>query len=68
MASGGNPLSEAQFIYHGLKKDKWPHITIQMVQGWLDEPSELDDHVGWEDFLKAFYYYYEWYWDLQNLK
>ncbi len=65
---GGGPLSEAQFIYHGLKKDKWPEINLELVQHWLNNPSELDDHVGWEDFLERFYYYYTWYWDNHRLK
>jgi hypothetical protein len=52
--------TEAEFIYLGLRKDKWPHITVETVQGFLDDPSVLDDDN--EAFLDRFFYYFDWYW------
>ena len=60
------PLTEAQFIACGMTKDKWPHITIETIQSFLDDPSLLDDNLGWEAFLECFYYYFDWYWRDQN--
>jgi hypothetical protein len=55
-------LTEAQFIACGMTKDKWPHVTSERIQSMLDDPSKLDDQVGWEKFTESFYYYFDWYW------
>lgn len=55
--------TQAEFIYYGMTKEKWPEINIPTIQSFLDDPSLLDDNVGWEDFLECFYRYYDWYWE-----
>lgn len=65
---GSGPISEATFIYLGMAKEKWPEINIPTIQSFLDDPSLLDDNVGWEEFLDCFYKYHFWYWREQRLK
>jgi hypothetical protein len=57
----GQRISEATFIYLGMTKDKWPCLTTETIQGFIDEPKWLDDAEN-EDFVECFYKYFEWYW------
>lgn len=53
--------TEAVFIYLGMTKERWPHLTPETIQGFIDEPKWLDDEED-ETFLDSFYRYFEWYW------
>lgn len=53
--------AEAAFIYMGMKKDGWKFLTVETIQGFIDEPVWLDDEED-EAFLSSFYTYYDWYW------
>ena len=57
-----NP-TEAQFICMGMTKDKWPFLTPETIQGYLDDPSQLDDDN--DDFNECFHKYHSWYWENQ---
>lgn len=59
--------TEAQFICYGMLKDKWPEITPQLIQHFLDCPSALDEEDT-PGYLDSFYFYYEWYWANQRRK
>lgn len=55
--------SEAQFIQMGLTKDKYKWITVEMVQGFLDNPYELDDYTAdAPEVTECFFKYFDWYW------
>jgi len=56
-----NDVSEAQFIYMGLTKEKWPQLSVPLIQGFLDDPCSLDREEGNEDFVERFYHYFDWY-------
>ena len=60
MGSGVSRVSEALFIHCGMTKNKWPQITVPLIQGFLDDPTWLDAED--EDFVEDFFFYYEWYW------
>ena len=63
----GMPLSEAKFIQCGMTKEKWPFITVELIQGFLDDFSLLD-HEYPDEYLECFFKYYEWYWnEVRNL-
>lgn len=53
-------ISEATFIYLGLTKEKWPHLTPETIQGFLEEPDSIGDCDS--DFAQCFFKYYDWYW------
>ena len=53
--------SEAAFIYMGMTKEKWPHLTVETIRGFIDEPVWLDNEED-QAFLDCFYKYFEWYW------
>ncbi len=57
----GVQLSEAKFIQLGLIKEKWPHVTVETVQQFLDDPTWLDAESN-QAFVENFFHYYGWYW------
>lgn len=52
-------LTEAKFIQLGMSKDKWPCVTVELIQGFLDDPELLG--VEDSDFTESFFKYMEWY-------
>jgi len=62
--SGKHGVSEALFIHCGMTKEKWPCITVELMQGFLNDPSALDGED--EDFVDTFYKYFDWYWRNQD--
>jgi hypothetical protein len=57
----GQRVSEAMFIYLGMTKEKWPCLTVETIQGFIDEPKWLDDAEN-ELFVECFHFYHSWYW------
>ena len=55
-----------EFIYLGLRKEGWPHTSVETVQMYLDSPDQLDDMPG--EFPDRFFYYHSWYWRNQRSK
>ncbi len=60
MGSGVTRMpSEAEFIYFGLVKEGWKHLSIPTIQLYLDCPERLEEDGL---FLDDFFKYHEWYW------
>lgn len=59
----GTP-SEAQFIAYGMTKDRWPCVTPELVQDFIDNPNHLDGDL--DKYVDSFHYYYFWYWNAKN--
>lgn len=58
---GNGILKEATFIYLGMTKEKWPHLTPETIRGFLDDPVWLDD-MDCDEFVECFHHYHSWYW------
>ena len=59
--------TEAQFICYGMLKDRWPFITVELIQHFIDNPNVLDEEET-PNYLDCFFYYYEWFWANQRQK
>lgn len=58
---GAKPVSEECFIYLGMTKERWLHLTPETIRGFLDDPVWLDDMEN-DEFVECFYRYFDWYW------
>ena len=56
--------TEAQFIYYGMNKEKWPCLSSEQIQYYLDSPESLDSLA--DDFIECFHKYFYWYWGEQR--
>jgi hypothetical protein len=56
---------EATFIYLGMTKEKWPHLTPQTIRQFIDEPRWLDEMEN-DEFVECFHKYFDWYWRNQK--
>ena len=54
-------ITEAQFIFYGMRKEGWPHMNVDNITEILENPRKLDDYDN-EPFTADFFKYYDWYW------
>lgn len=53
----GARLTEAQFIYYGLRKNGHKYITLNDISEWIENPNLIE-------YVEEFFYYFDWYWDM----